>query len=128
MCRVTSYIGSKDFGHLYDVVRSQSKYFEREKYWQECCEIYNKQFAIWDRLEGSVNDDFGSPGINLLCFHRHLKRSNHTSPYFVIREIREYLSLKIGDDIFCDWKFEQWEKQFYGGRFRYIMHDFKCLI
>jgi len=128
MCRVSSYIGSKDFGHLYDVVLSQRKYFNYLNYWDSSCQIYFKQFAIWERLEGSANGDFGSVGINLICFHRHLNLSIHTSPYFIIKEIREYISEKIGEDIFEDWKFEKWQKQFYDERFETIMFEFRSLI
>jgi len=128
MCRVTSYIGSKDFGHLYDVVLSQRQYFNYLDYWQDACKIHSNQFAVWERIEGSANSDYGSVGINLICLHLHLCLSKHTSPFFIIKEIREYLSLKIGEDIFCDWKFEQWEKKFYNQRFSSVISKFECLI
>lgn len=128
MCKVTNYIGEKDFSHLYDIVLSQQKYYDKMKYWQQCCLLHQKQFAIWERIGGSANGDYGNVGINFLCFHRHLNLSNHTSPYLIIKEIREYISSKIGADVFYEWKFEQWEKQFYGGRFTNVSHKFQSLL
>ena len=72
------------------------KYFNKDEYW----EIYTKQFAIWQRLEGSANGDYGCIGINMICMHRHLKISWRTSPYSIIKELREYFAKKIGINIF----------------------------
>ena len=129
MCRVTSYISSGNFGNLYLIVISQFKYFDREKYWKEAWDIYCKQFAIWDRLEGSANGDYGCVGINFICLHRHLGLSKRTSPYFIIKELREYFVEKIGaGDIFDFYNFDEWQKQFPKGRFEFVIHKFDCII
>lgn len=129
MCKVTDYISSKNFGHLYDVVISQRKYFNYKKYWKEAHGIYCKQFAIWERLEGAANGDLGSVGINMICLHRHLKLSKRTSPYSIIKELSEFFSKKIGTDLFKDYEsFDNWQSQFPEGRFELISHKYNNII
>ena len=111
------------------IIISQQKYYNRDEYWVISGNIWSKQFAIWERLEGSANGDYGCVGINMICMHRYLKLSKRTSPYSIIKELREYFSAKIGSDIFTNIvAFEDWEKNHLGNRFNNIQHDFHKLI
>ena len=129
MCKVTDYISSRNFSHLYDVCASQFQYFDRKKYWNESHIIWGKNMAIWERNDGSANGDIGNVGINMICLHRHLKLSKRTSPYSIIKELKEYFITKIeAGDIFDGYNFDEWQKQFQSGRFQIVIHKFKCLI
>ncbi len=128
MCKVTSYITPYNFGRLYDVVISQLRYFDTKQYWGKACDIHDKQVAIWERLEGQANELHGNVGVTMICLHRHLKLSKRTSPYSIIKELREYFANQLGEDIFTDNKFRIWEEQFPNQRFDCVIHDFKNLL
>ncbi len=128
MCKVTDYISSGNFSKLYDVCASQFQYFDIKKYWKESHIIWGKNIAVWERLDGSANGDKGNVGINMICLHRYLKLSKRTSPFSIIKELREYFTHKIGaGDIFDGYNFDDWEKQFPDGRFDCVI-KFKRLI
>lgn len=128
MCKVTDYINSKDLSHLYNVILSQLKFFKVNDYHEASWKIYSKQSAIWERLDCNVNSDFGVPGVVMISLHLHLGLSKHTSPYFIVKELREYISSKLGDDVFHDWKFEKWQEQFPNKLFVYEMERFKNIL
>lgn len=121
-------MSSSNFGYLYDICASQFIHFDLNYLRKEAVDIWGKNYAIWERLDGAANGDKGNVGINMICLHRHLKLSKRTSPYSIIKELKDFFVSKIGKDIFVNYEFSDWQKQFPSGRFATVSHNYKNLL